>query len=208
MKRALLLAGAFACALTLSCRPKIPATPSPAQSIVILLPDDEGKVGAVTFTNKVGTVALDRGFQAVEIARADAKPGIPYQMDQARAQQLFGHALESLPQVAESFLAYFAEGSDNLTPETAGVLQQVVKAIQDRHSTDVSVIGHADATGDKASNYQLGLRRAQRVAQNLQTLGVITGVLSVESHGDVDLVVQTRRGVAEMQNRRVEIVVR
>jgi outer membrane protein OmpA-like peptidoglycan-associated protein len=69
------------------------------------------------------------------------------------------------------------------------------------------VTGHTDTTADPQFNYQLGLRRAQGVADILKLRGVNESELFVSSHGDADLLVKTARGVAEAGNRRVEVIV-
>jgi outer membrane protein OmpA-like peptidoglycan-associated protein len=62
--------------------------------------------------------------------------------------------------------------------------------------------------GDSQYNYELGMKRAQRVAGILLGQGVKESDLFVSSHGDSDLLVKTARGVAEARNRRVEVIVR
>jgi len=46
------------------------------------------------------------------------------------------------------------------------------------------------------------------VAETLRSMGMDTTNMSVASHGDSDLLVQTPKGVAEPKNRRVEVIVR
>ena len=95
-----------------------------------------------------------------------------------------------------------------LNAESEALIPAILNAVRERHSTAVTVTGHTDTTADPQFNYQLGLRRAQRVAGILQSQGVNASDLFVSSHGDADLLVKTARGVVEARNRRVEVIVR
>jgi outer membrane protein OmpA-like peptidoglycan-associated protein len=87
------------------------------------------------------------------------------------------------------------------------LMPAILRAVQERRSTDISVTGHTDRTGSTATNYALGLRRAERVAGVLRAQNVDAGSLFVASHGDADPLVKTLPGVAEQRNRRVEVIV-
>ncbi|MGC4054558.1 MAG: OmpA family protein [Paludibaculum sp.] len=92
--------------------------------------------------------------------------------------------------------------------ESEALLPQILAAISERHSTEITVTGHTDTTADPQYNYQLGLRRAQAVARILTERGVAASDVFVSSHGQADLLVKTPNGVAEQRNRRVEVIVR
>ena len=72
----------------------------------------------------------------------------------------------------------------------------------------MSVIGHSDTQGKAEANEALALRRAGAIAQQLRQLGLQDPVLSVESHGERNLLVPTPDETAEPRNRRVEITLR
>ncbi|HEV3198880.1 MAG TPA: OmpA family protein, partial [Bryobacteraceae bacterium] len=95
-----------------------------------------------------------------------------------------------------------------LLPDSEAQIPAIMKVIQERRSTAITVIGHTDTTATPAFNYQLGLRRAQGVAAILRARGVDDANLFVDSHGETDQAVKTLRGVAERSNRRVEVIVR
>ena len=108
-------------------------------------------------------------------------------VDQAAVRRLFGTALDALPDPGMSFLLYFDEARYTLNSEAQAAAASIVRAVQDRHSTDVSVTGHTDRTGSAAENYRLGLRRAERVAEVLRRQGVDVSSLFVSSHGSAIL---------------------
>lgn len=193
-----------------SAAPTVSA-PQPAakpQSLVVLLPDSQGKVGGVSVTNSAGTQTLTEAFQAVRIQGAAVAPGTPFAMDQQEVRNVFGALIDALPLPEVSILLYFGLNSDMLTPQSQADLPRIFAAVKERHSTAISVIGHTDTTGNPESNYQLGLRRAQVMADILRAQGADASDVTIESHGDADLLVKTARGVEEPRNRRVEVVIR
>ncbi len=123
-------------------------------------------------------------------------------------RRLFGTALDALPSAEVHFTLYYDQAQDALNTEAQAQMPAILGAIQERHSTNITVIGHTDTTGTQTLNYGLGLRRAEGVATILRSQGVESSNLFVTSHGEADLAVQTARGVAERLNRRVEVIVR
>lgn len=127
--------------------------------------------------------------------------------DQQLAQD-FGAALAAAPQPPVSFLLYFEAGGVVLTQESQSLSAQILAEIQRRPGADVSVVGHSDTQGDESANFQLALSRARAVAQWIGGAQLAPGHLSIESHGEKNLLVPTADNVAEPRNRRVEVVVR
>lgn len=203
---AVVLAAAAGCARKKAA--KTPPPPAPRQNLIVLLPHAAGATGGLTVSNAAGAQDLNQPYTALRVENANTAPAPAFAMDQATVQQLFGSVLSRLPDPEQHFALYMELGTDALTPESEPVVAEIIKSIQDRHSTDVTVTGHTDTTGESQSNYRLGLRRAQRIADLLRARGVDPSNLSVTSHGDADLLVKTGKGVAEPRNRRVEVVVR
>jgi len=200
---------AAGCARKQAPAPAAPPPPPPApQSLFVLLPDPEGKPGGIAVTNTAGTQSLAQPYQAVRVERSDTAPAPPFTMDQAEVRRVFGPALDVLPAAEVQFVLYFIEARDELTAASAAQLPAIFKVVRDRRSTAVSVTGHTDTTGDARSNYELGLKRAQRVAGMLIAQGLDSSQVFVASHGETDQAVKTARGVAEQRNRRVEVIVR
>ncbi len=204
---ALLLVLSAGCAMRHAQAPA-PVPLQPKQNLVVLLPDPEGKPGAVAVTNAADTQTLSEPYQAIRVERSDAAPSQPFTMDQAEVRRIFGAVLDGVPPPEVVFALYFSEGRDVLLPESQAQLPAILNAIRERRSTTISLIGHTDTTADPQFNYQLGLRRAQGVAAILRAQGVDSSDLFVDSHGETDLAVKTARGVAERRNRRVEVTVR
>jgi outer membrane protein OmpA-like peptidoglycan-associated protein len=187
--------------------PPQPAPPAPKQNIFALLEDPQGKTTAIVVTNTGGTQEIAQPNQAVRVERADVAPTAPYAIDSAAVRRLFGSALDAMPEPEARFVLYFDESRDTLNAQAQATIPAILKAVQDRRSTDIRVTGHTDRTGSTASNLQLGLRRADRVAAVLRGQGVDAISISVTSHGEADPIVKTGPGLAEPLNRRVEVIV-
>lgn len=185
-----------------------PPAPAPKQNLIVLLPEADGKVGRIVVSNKAGSQEVSQAYAAVRVERADIAPEPPVVLDRAQVDRLFGDTLKALPAAEVSFLLYFELATDEVTPESKKLFAEVLKAIRERNSTDVNVIGHTDTSGDSKSNYKLELQRAERVAATLRAMGVDPAIVTFDSHGEGDLLVKTPDGFAEPRNRRVEIVVR
>ncbi len=181
---------------------------SSQKSYVVLLPEDGKVSGEVTVTNAHGSQVLKKSWQATEIAGADAGPGSPEMMDKAEVQSVFGDALAALPLSPVHYMLYFELGTARLVPDSERCLPEIITAIHDLHPAEISVIGHADTVGTAESNYQLGLRRANRVADLLKTFKAVPAVIEISSYGEADLLIKTGDETLEPRNRRVEITVR
>lgn len=189
-----------------------PAPPALKQNVFVLLPDPEGKPGGIVVKNRAGAQDLSQPYQAVRVERSDVSPSPPFPLGQPEVRRLFGAALDVLPAPEVVFTLHFDLGSDVLNAESEAqlpaVLNAVLDAIRERRSTAIMVTGHTDTKAGAQFNYQLGLRRAQRVTEILLAQGVDASALSVSSHGYADLLVKTPLDVAEARNRRVEVIVR
>jgi outer membrane protein OmpA-like peptidoglycan-associated protein len=188
--------------------PPAPLPPVAKQNVFVLLPDPEGRPGAIVVRNPAGAQDLSQPYQAVRVERPDVAPSAPFPLDQAEVRRLFGAALDVLPAAEVSFVLHFDEGRDVLTAESAAQVPAILNIIRQSRSTSITVTGHTDTTADSQFNKQLGMRRAQGVALILIAAGVNESDLFLSSHGDADLLVPTGRGEPNAQNRRVEVIVR
>lgn len=120
----------------------------------------------------------------------------------------FSAALAAQPALPQRFQLYFKIGSVELTEESEQAIDQVFETIRQRGPSAVSVIGHTDTLSGPRWNEQLGLSRAQAVAEMLRKRHIDVIDLRVSSHGERNLLIKTRDGVSEPRNRRVEVSVR
>lgn len=198
---------AIAIATTGACRAKV-APKAPRADLIVLLPDPEdGHVGSATVTSPGGAVELKDARTATRVATGQA-PAAPIAITDAEIQQRFGEAMASPPPAPRQFLLYFEAGGDSLTSESQALMRQIVEFVRNRPAPDVTVIGHTDTTGDAASNFDLGMRRATLIRDLLVKDGLDSAQVELASHGEADLLVSTPDNTPEPRNRRVEVTVR
>jgi outer membrane protein OmpA-like peptidoglycan-associated protein len=208
-KLAAVLIASLAAGVASGCGPKrIRTSARSGQTLVALLPDpDDGTVGRAVVSNSSGSANLGAARESVSMSPNQA-PGPVTVMAEADVVRLFGDALSALPAAPQHFTLYFRFESDELTDESRALLGQILPAVKARPFPDVVVIGHTDTTGTRASNIELGLKRADAIRVSLIAAGIDASVIEVTSNGEADLLVKTADEVLEPRNRRVEITVR
>lgn len=194
----LLLSGA--CATAPKARPS-------GEDLVILLPDEQGKTGAILVSGRGGERLLSEPRQAVRVS-AGAPPAEPVVLTRKEVLAQAGPALSVLPAPPLQFLLFFQHDAAELTVESRERLAAVVPAVRERAAVDVSVVGHTDTWGSRRHNYRLGLERSKAVAALLAAEGLDPSIIEIASHGEDNLLVPTRDCVYEPRNRRVEVTVR
>lgn len=103
------------------------------------------------------------------------------------------------------FTIYFNTDSTDITAAGRKVLSDAVVTYNSGAPANVIVVGHTDTVGSNAYNDNLADKRAEKVADELNAMGVKASVLRVSSHGQDRMAVQTGDNVQEPRNRRVEI---
>lgn len=178
------------------------------KNIVVLLPEDDGRAGSIEVTNAAGSMTIAAPGETVTVAAADRAPKAAPAMSEKEINRTFREALAAEPTRPETFLLYFQSGSTRLTDDSAALLPDIVAAIRDRESLDISIIGHSDRVGSREHNLVLSTQRAEHVRDLLVEKGVDAGLVSVTSHGEGNPLIPTADGVEEPKNRRVEVIVR
>ena len=193
--------------LAAACATAPKPTPPPSRDIIVLLPDDQGKTGAIVVSSAGVERRLDRPGQTVTV-ESGSPPGLPTVMSRQEVEKIAGSALAALPKPPAKFILYFYHDSVDLTTESQALLRKVFVTIRDRAPVDISVVGHTDTLGRKEYNYALSLKRAKAVAAILRENGVDPSILHITSHGKDNPLIPTRDQVPEPRNRRVEITIR
>jgi len=102
----------------------------------------------------------------------------------------------------------FRFDSTDLTELGKGKTYLVAQKLKERPDLGVVIEGHADYIGSEEYNTKLGLRRAERVKEELRQIGIDPGRLSVASQGESNPVIDQQTDWARAVNRRVEFKVR
>jgi len=178
------------------------------RNLFVLIPDEDGKTGRIAVSNQAGSQEISAPYQMSSVAAADRAPAPAKPVTPEEVQALFGPALGAQPKAAVPFQLYFEAGSTNLTAESAGQIEQILRTAAERVPADISVVGHSDSVGARDLNAQLALRRATEIGNLLVAKGIGADQLEVSSHGEDNLLIPTADEVSEPRNRRVEVRVR
>jgi outer membrane protein OmpA-like peptidoglycan-associated protein len=175
---------------------------------VVLLPDPDGKVGALTVSTEAGAVDIDKAGEATTVGSKTSVPTKPALMSEEKIVAIFGEALASLPEPPVHFILYFHSGSTVLTKDSADLLPQILVVVEERESQSISVVGHTDTAGNRQYNLRLSTQRAKAVSRLLMEKGVQKSYIQSTSHGEENPLIKTADNVNEPRNRRVEVIVR
>lgn len=194
---AFLLAG---CATPPSPPPPPPAEPG---SYVVLLPSPGGGTGQVVIQGTAGQQVLTQAQQGAALDGA----GPVFNVNPERLERDFGAAMAARPPLPEQFLLYFETGGTELTAQSRALVARILERAKARTAVDLSVVGHTDTQGRAEANEALALKRAGAIAELLRRQG-LDAIISIESHGERNLLIPTPDETPEPRNRRVEITLR
>jgi len=176
---------------------------------VVLLPQRDGRPSAVIVHTQ--GQAESQGLvlaQPYAEARLDGSHLRLAQTDEASVRRDFGALMAFQPARPRLFTVNFRSNSNELTPETAPVLDEVRQALPQLAGGELIVIGHTDRVGSMEANDALSLQRADVVAQLLIKMGVPRAQIELVGRGEREPLVNTADEVDEPRNRRVEIKLR
>ena len=111
------------------------------------------------------------------------------------------------PPPVKNFLVFFDFDKSTLTPRALDIVKEAANTAKSGQNARVTCTGHTDTAGPANYNMALSLRRANTVKNALVKEGVPATSITVIGRGETALLVPTKDGVREPQNRRVEIVV-
>ncbi len=191
----------FLAALLLGCAE---TPPTPPHSYIALLPSLDGRVGQVLVRGAGGEQRITQARYGAPLDGSQA----PAPVDEAAFERDFAAAIAARPEPALHFVLYFESGDAQLTPDSLALLPQILDNAAQRAHADLSIVGHSDTMGPAERNVVLSLRRAQAVAELLQGRGLQAQALTVESHGERNLLIPTPDETPEPRNRRVEVTIR
>jgi iron complex outermembrane receptor protein len=106
----------------------------------------------------------------------------------------------------KSYMVFFDFNKSDLTPQAVEIVDTAAKNAGPAKVTQLTVTGHTDTVGSDAYNMRLSKRRAESVAAELEKQGIASSEIEIVAKGKRDLLVPTKDGVKEPQNRRVQIV--
>jgi OmpA-OmpF porin, OOP family len=144
---------------------------------------------------------VQENFQPDDIAACKKK----FNDNIAKVEAALKPAAAPAPAKPSDFLVFFDWDKYNLTPEAMKIIADAVAAAKKEGAKSIRVVGHTDTSGSPAYNLRLSERRANAVAQQMIKLGIPATSITTVGKGEEDLLVPTKDGVREPQNRRAAI---
>jgi outer membrane protein OmpA-like peptidoglycan-associated protein len=175
---------------------------------VVLIPDDSGSVGQAIVTTRGGQTTLTQANAVTAVDDASRAPTPPTTASDAVIASVFANALGARPRAPRIFIVNFVAGQAEPLPDSRPQVVAAIDYIRTLRGVDISVVGHADATGSADVNRTLALQRAERIRDDLVAGGVDAARIQIASFGSNVPLVPAPQGVPEPRNRRVEINVR
>ena len=172
---------------------------------MVLLSDEDGGHGQVAILESGGKPTTAIVSEANSRASLGGAPSIK-PLGNLKPEEAV--LVSSLPPPAKSFTLYFLEGTTDMTPESAPVLEQIRAEIAKRPGAEVQVTGHTDTVGSSADNDALSQKRAEEILNLLASKGFDRTIMSAVGRGERELKVPTADNVESPANRRVEVIVR
>lgn len=179
-----------------------------ATSSLVLLPDDNGHVGAVAVLEADGkpteVVIVDGDSRTTLGGTTPASRSLGEKGLTAQEMALLG----DLPPPAKSFTLYFYQGKVELTPESRPILEALRAEVASRSGPQVEVTGHTDTVGSEGDNDRLSAQRAEEILNWLAVQGFDRSLMSATGRGERELKEPTADNFSSAINRRVEVIVR
>ena len=101
----------------------------------------------------------------------------------------------------------FAFDSAELSDAAFERLDFFAESMHKYPGTQVLIVGHTDATGEKAYNQQLSLQRAESVAGYLKQQNVASKRMAMTSKGESEPIDTNDTEEGRQRNRRVELII-
>ena len=191
-----LIAAALAAALLAGC----------SRELVVLLPEDDGRVGALDVSSGSGSVTLDSAYAGARAGSLQTVTAVS--VDEAGVRRDFAAALDAEPPPPVSYVVYFEEGTTTVVPASRPEFERMLADVRGRAVAEVQVTGHTDRVGTVADNDRLARQRAAMVRSVLVRQGLDPRSVLAVGRGERAPLVDTADEVREPRNRRVEITVR
>ncbi|WP_167398331.1 OmpA family protein [Flavobacterium crocinum] len=103
-------------------------------------------------------------------------------------------------------LAFQEVGNTSVTPELASRLDEIAKILNANQDTDLNITGYTCDIGTKERNLEIGMQRAQAVADYLKNKGIQSNRMHLFSKGESEPLVPNNPAENKPLNRRVSLI--
>ena len=177
------------------------------RTTVVLLPDEDGKVGTVSMLTPSGTQTLDKAYSYTTGNGINAAPSSGRTLSRETVSTAYGELLKMQPAKPITFILTFLLDRTELTNESKASLPALYSAVRERKPSRISIFGHADALGSQERNVRLSADRAAAAASLLKAHDPTLDDIDVQYFGDTMPLTRSASRAAEPKNRRVEIMI-
>jgi outer membrane protein OmpA-like peptidoglycan-associated protein len=173
---------------------------------IILLPDPEGKVGAVIVHSATGQQTINKAYAGVDVTQGGA---IEKTTDsQSSVETRYSQLLAARPPRPRTFTIFFLfDSATDLAPESLATVKELKAVLATWPAPELVVVGHTDLAGSQDFDDNLSKRRAQTVAAFLIKQGIPAQQIETAARGKREPLVHTADGVPNRMNRRVVITI-
>jgi len=201
---------ALACLLVLAiagCASKPIAPVDRSRTSVILLPDEDGKVGEILVSSPQGQQRIAAAYDTTTVGGGAATAPAVAHTSAAAVEAQYGPVLAAHPQRPAAFTLYFEIGKATLTPASRRELPHLFDTVANRKPTEIAIYGHSDSIGSDRWNLRLSELRAKAIAALLREHDPSLTAIEVKFLGDREPLFPAPDNVPEPRNRRAEVVV-
>jgi outer membrane protein OmpA-like peptidoglycan-associated protein len=169
-----------------------------------------GVIGAA-IGNKAGNTAVGAILGAAVGGTAGAFIGDYMDKQAAELEKDLENA--KVERIGEGIKVTFDSGilfdfdKSTLRPASQEQIRKFADALKKYEDTDVLIAGHTDATGSDDYNLMLSRRRAESVANYLESLGVSQTRFTIMGFGEAQPVASNDTAEGQQLNRRVEVAI-
>lgn len=102
-------------------------------------------------------------------------------------------------------VVHFSTGSTNVMRQEEALLDQASRLYREGHPLAMILTGGTDSVGSPEANLRISQQRAASVLRGLVARGIPAERFQLLAKGETDPIVPTQSGIAQPENRRVEI---
>lgn len=119
-------------------------------------------------------------------------------------------AVEPQAVIPDNLVIYFAYNVSDFTPDAATnkFFEESNAYLDQNLQARLHITGHADTRGTDQYNQELGLRRAQSVQQYLESQGMPSGKIVIESRGEKEPAADNNTEAGRAKNRRTVLTIK
>ncbi|MCF8086458.1 MAG: OmpA family protein [Desulfotignum sp.] len=184
------------------------------QTKVVLLPQENEAVGAISLSIGDQSVTLDKPYAVSQSGKMDVQMADPEEINKEYGG-LFKAELKRPKEkppappapIFEQFTLYFQPNSVELVPDSEPVLKKSILMIRRLPPARIRVTGYTDTVGTVENNLDLSRKRASRIAGIIATEDTGPNFLEIRGYGEHGLQVSTPDETAEERNRRVIVTI-